>query len=89
MVHPDMKALQKGIIAAKRETDLKEIVQAAVGPSGFMEFVRFELGEVLCKEQGTRARQQNRNQEAEVVVGLQAHEPRRISHCVFDFFSGN
>jgi hypothetical protein len=54
MVHPDMKALQKGIIAAKSETDLKEIVQAAVGPSGFMEFVRFELGEVLCKEQGTR-----------------------------------
>jgi hypothetical protein len=70
MVHPDMKALQKGIIAAKSVTDLKEIVQAAVGPSGFMEFVRFDLGEVWCKEQGTRARQQNRNQEAEVVVGL-------------------
>jgi hypothetical protein len=48
MVHPDMKALQKGIIAAKTETDLREIVQAAVGPSGFMEFVRFDLGEVLC-----------------------------------------
>ena len=70
MVHPDMKALQKGIFAAKSETDLKEIVQAAVGPSGFMEFVRFELGEVLCKEQGTRARHKNRNQEAEVVVDL-------------------
>jgi uncharacterized protein (DUF302 family) len=55
--HPDMKAFQKGIVAAKNAAELKEVVQAAVGTSGFMEFVRFDLGEVLRKDQGTKARQ--------------------------------
>jgi uncharacterized protein (DUF302 family) len=54
--HPDMKAFQKAITAAKNAADLEKVVQGAVGPSGFMEFVRFDLGEVLRKEQGTRTR---------------------------------
>jgi uncharacterized protein (DUF302 family) len=55
--HPDMTALRKGITAAKNPAEVKQIVQAALGPSGFMEFVRFDLSEVLRKEQGTKARQ--------------------------------
>lgn len=55
--HPDMIVFRQGLIAAKGADELKEIVQAAVGPSGLMEFVRFDLGEVLRKELGSSARQ--------------------------------
>jgi uncharacterized protein (DUF302 family) len=55
--HPDMKAFQKAINVAKNAADLEKVVQGAVGPSGFMEFARFDLGEILRKEQGNRARQ--------------------------------
>jgi uncharacterized protein (DUF302 family) len=54
--HPDMKAFQKAINAAKNVADLEKVVQGAVGPTGFMEFARFDLGEILRKEQGTKAR---------------------------------
>ena len=54
--HPDMKAFQKAINAAKNVADLDTVVQSAVGPAGFMEFARFDLGEILRKEQGTKAR---------------------------------
>jgi uncharacterized protein (DUF302 family) len=54
--HPDMKAFLLGLTAAQNEVELKNVVQAASGHSGLMEFVRFDLGEVLRKEQGARAR---------------------------------
>jgi uncharacterized protein (DUF302 family) len=54
--HPDMRAFQQGMAAAQNEAELKDVVQGAIGPSGFMEFVRFNLGEVLRKEQGAKAR---------------------------------
>lgn len=54
--HPDMKAFQKAIDAAKNVADLEKVVQGAVGHTGFMEFARFDLGEILRKEQGTKAR---------------------------------
>lgn len=54
--HPDMKAFQLAINAAKNAADLEKVVQGAIGPTGFMEFARFDLGEILRKEQGTRAR---------------------------------
>jgi uncharacterized protein (DUF302 family) len=53
--HPDMKVFQKAITAAKNIQDLEKVVQSAVGPSGFMEFARFDLGEILRKERGTKA----------------------------------
>jgi uncharacterized protein (DUF302 family) len=55
--HPDITAFRKAITAAKSPAEVKQVVQAALGPSGFMEFVRFDLGEFLRKEQGTKARQ--------------------------------
>ena len=54
--HPDMKAFQQAINAAKNTEDLEKVVQGAIGPAGFMEFARFDQGEILRKEQGTRAR---------------------------------
>jgi uncharacterized protein (DUF302 family) len=54
--HPDMKAFQQAINAAKNAADLEKVVQGAIGPTGFMEFACFDQGEILRKEQGTRAR---------------------------------
>ena len=50
--HPDITAFRKAIIGATNLADLKEVVQGAIGPSDLMEFVRFDAGEVLRKEQG-------------------------------------
>ena len=51
--HPDMRELGKSMAAAKSWHDLEEVVTAAAGPSGLMEFVRFDLGMILQKAQGT------------------------------------
>lgn len=48
--HPDMKAFHTAITAATTVADLEEVVQGAIGPSGLMEFIRFDAGEVLRKE---------------------------------------
>ena len=50
--HPDMGVFQREMIAAKTFADLEGLVRRSVGPSGFMEFVRFDLGFVLRKENG-------------------------------------
>jgi uncharacterized protein (DUF302 family) len=55
--HPDMMAFRKNISAARTDSELQKIVQAATGSSGLMEFTRFDLGEVLRKELGSRAPQ--------------------------------
>jgi hypothetical protein len=49
--HPDMKAFHTAIAAARTLADLEEVVQGAIGSSALMEFVRFDAGEVLRKEQ--------------------------------------
>ena len=50
--HPDMGVFQREMIAAKTFAELEGLVRRSVGPSGFMEFVRFNLGLVLRKESG-------------------------------------
>jgi hypothetical protein len=52
--HPDMSALPRRITAALNEAELKKAVQSAVGPSRIMEFARYDLGEVLQRENGTK-----------------------------------
>lgn len=47
--HPDMAAFRKAVTAAQDEAQLKKAVQGALGPSGFMEFARYDLGEVVQK----------------------------------------
>jgi uncharacterized protein (DUF302 family) len=50
--HPDMRGFYKDMAAAPSWASLEELVQRALGPSGFMEFVRFDPGHVLRKESG-------------------------------------
>lgn len=50
--HPDMSAFAKAVAAAGSHGELEKIVQEAIGPSGLMEFTRFNLGEILRKEIG-------------------------------------
>ena len=53
--HPDMNAFRRSLAAAATVADLEEVVQRAIGSSDLMEFVRFDLGEVLRKERGGHA----------------------------------
>ena len=53
--HPDMKLFLKSLNAAGTFDELEKTVQQAVGPSDLMEFARFDLGEVLSKDHGSRA----------------------------------
>jgi uncharacterized protein (DUF302 family) len=50
---PDMSLFRSALDAASTISDLENLVQQAVGPSGLMEFARFDAGAVLRK--GTRA----------------------------------
>jgi uncharacterized protein (DUF302 family) len=52
--HPEIGAFQKSMAAARSEAELQGVVAAALGPSGLIEFARFDLGEVL--RQARRAR---------------------------------
>ena len=48
---PDMKLFHKEIAEATTVAELEDIVHNACGPSNFMEFIRFDLGEVVRKGQ--------------------------------------
>ena len=49
---PDMNAFLSAMTAAPTIADLEDVVHGAVGSSDLMEFARFDIGEVLRKEQG-------------------------------------
>jgi len=51
--HPDMRAFPKDVTTAKTFEELEQVIHKAVGPSGLMEFTRFDIGEILRKESGT------------------------------------
>jgi uncharacterized protein (DUF302 family) len=51
--HPDIKAFDDAIAAARTPADLEEIVRGAIGASDLMEFVRFDAGEILRKDSGS------------------------------------
>jgi uncharacterized protein (DUF302 family) len=53
--HPDMREFGRNVTMAKNWKELEEVVHAAVGPSGFMEFARFNLGQIIEKERGAEA----------------------------------
>jgi len=50
---PDLGAFGTSLKSAKTFGDVEDIVNKAVGPTGFMEFSRFDLGAILRKERGT------------------------------------
>jgi|SRR5262245_14829462 len=47
--HPDMNVFRESIGAATTLSELERVIQPGVGPSGFMEFIRFDHGEVVHK----------------------------------------
>jgi len=53
--HPDMRAFGENVSAAQSSKELEQVVHAAIGASGFMEFARFNLGQILEKELGPGA----------------------------------
>ena len=52
---PNMNTFMSDVISAKSFADLEKMVQTATGPSGLMQFVRFDLGEIVRKERGDSA----------------------------------
>ena len=53
--HPDMREFGKDVAAARTWKELEQVVQALIGLSGFMEFARFNLGQIIEKERGAKA----------------------------------
>ena len=51
--HPDMKALWREINSAATYAELEEVIQKVVGPTGLMEFMRFDMGAIMRKEMTT------------------------------------
>jgi uncharacterized protein (DUF302 family) len=47
--HPDIQQFWKRVGAARTKLETETIVQSALGPSGFMEFARFDHGGVVHK----------------------------------------
>src|ERR1019366_3331982 len=45
--HPDMRAFWKEIAATATYAEMEAVVQRAIGPSGLMEFLRFDHGQFL------------------------------------------
>ncbi len=52
--HPDMAAFRKNFSAAQNEVEMEKVVTPVTQPNSLMEFTRFDLGEVLQKENGTK-----------------------------------
>jgi uncharacterized protein (DUF302 family) len=50
--HPDMSKFPKDVTTAKTFAELEQVIHKAIGPSGLMEFARFNIGEILRKESG-------------------------------------
>jgi uncharacterized protein (DUF302 family) len=53
--HPDVRGMFEKIGAAKTYPEVENIVQKGLGPTGLMEFFRFDHGDVLRKAHGEKA----------------------------------
>jgi uncharacterized protein (DUF302 family) len=53
--HPNMNTFMSDIVSASSFADLEQIIHAATGPSGLMQFMRFDLGEIVRKDRGDNA----------------------------------
>jgi uncharacterized protein (DUF302 family) len=50
--HPNMGAFRDAMTSAKTYAELERVVDGAIGPSGLMEFMRLDLGDVVRKKHG-------------------------------------
>jgi uncharacterized protein (DUF302 family) len=55
--HPNMHGFLRDVASAKTYADLEKVIHKAIGVSGFMEFIRFNLGGIVRKERGEEAPQ--------------------------------
>ena len=53
--HPDVRLFLKNVEPAQSFAEIEALVHHAIGPSDFMEFIRFDPGAILRKEQGAQA----------------------------------
>jgi hypothetical protein len=49
---PDIKQFNEAVTASATIHDLEEVVKGVIGSSDLMEFIRFDIGEVIRKEHG-------------------------------------
>jgi uncharacterized protein (DUF302 family) len=54
--HPDMRSFSPDIYESASDASLRAAVAQALGPSGFMEFMRFDLGAVVRAQSKDAAR---------------------------------
>src|SRR6201984_1978814 len=47
--HPNIEEFWRRMTAAKTNAEMEKVVQSALGPSGFLEFARFDHGGVVHK----------------------------------------
>ena len=47
--HPDLPTLRKAIVAAQTYSEMESAVRGAVGSTNLMQFMRFDLGEIIAK----------------------------------------
>lgn len=47
--HPNMDAFRKSLTAAETVSEMEQMIHSEIGPSGFMEFTRFDHGEIVHK----------------------------------------
>src|ERR1700735_5596924 len=52
--HPDVRAMFAKIGAAKTYAEVEQAIQPGLGPTGLMEFMRFDMGEVVKKDHGEK-----------------------------------
>ena len=53
--HPDMDEFRKSVSATKTFSEMEKAIQSVIGPSGLMEFTRFDHGEVVHKGEKAQA----------------------------------
>src|ERR1700722_8657999 len=53
--HPNMNTFVSDIASAKSFNDLEKVVNTVTGATGLMQFMKFDLGEIVRKEQGDSA----------------------------------
>lgn len=52
--HPDLGEFHRKLASTKTYAAIEKIVHEVIGASGLMEFIRFDLGQILRKEHGDR-----------------------------------
>lgn len=53
--HPNLNTFMSDVTSAKLFNDLEKVVNGVTGPTGLIQFIKFDLGEIVRKERGDSA----------------------------------